>query len=182
MIALFPVVFTSLDSDPAPAHRRAGDRRRAGERAVGPDRIRHSRSWSLHYLAAPLGVAALALGLVALSTCDRLESRMLWLYGQRKREQSYFVCALSLERVERFERLARRHLVGIERRERLARARPASLSLRARAGALRRTAAGRRSACAPATCGPRLELRQHQLGALDHGWPAGPASLATWMP
>ena len=41
MIALFPVVFTSHDADPASAHRRPADRGRARQQRLGLDRARH---------------------------------------------------------------------------------------------------------------------------------------------
>ena len=88
---------------------------------------------------------------------------------------------LRLQRIERLQRLARRHLVGIESGQRLATASPASSRGGGAAAAARpRTAAGRRQRARRGAV-LRLQLGQHHLGALDHG--AGrPASFATWMP
>ena len=133
-----------------------GDREHDGERSACADRLGARRSCRA-LLVAPIGVwPALALGLASAGVERFALDAAL---AAAEAQTSYFGFAnCALQRVERFERLARRHLVGIERRERCHQSSERGVAVAVGAGvprALRRTAASRRSACAPARCGPR---------------------------
>ena len=102
-------------------------------------------------------------------------------FGDVHRESSAPSPRSFLERVERFHRLARRHLVGIERGDGGRELVGVVLRSAGAAWPARQTAADPRQpfGAARSSC---FELGQHQLGALDHAAPAARRACATWMP
>ena len=72
MIALFPVVFTSHDADPASAHRRPADRGRARQQRLGPDGVRPRDRGAAR--RARCSSARRSASASALATCVVLES------------------------------------------------------------------------------------------------------------
>ena len=85
MLALFPAVFTSLILILHAAHRRPRDRRRAGERPMGADRVRHrDRRVAPDRAAARLARRRSASRSRPASTWNL----GLWFYGRRKRTKA----------------------------------------------------------------------------------------------
>ena len=172
MFAVFPIV---MGSSIVILHPRVGGK--ASASMLAHAQIALIGLWlgflALHYLVAPVGVwrgfgarrsASASAGAARCGFVSRAQTPGL-------SAQSFFAFAqLRLERVKRFQRVARRHFVGMQRGERFDHSGERVVALRRcrcrpRRGEQRQIVdqlARRRGAVLG------FELRQHQLGALDH--------------